>query len=140
MRENYRFTLDFDVRDYECDLSRIVNNANYQHYMEHARHVFLKQRGIQFVEWEEQGISLVVIRVEMDFLFPLRSGDRFYVGINTERVSRLRFGLQQDIFRIPDDKPILRGKVIGTAINSKGRPQLPKELEALIDSGFHSDN
>ena len=29
----------FDVRDYECDLQGIVNNANYQHYLEHARHL-----------------------------------------------------------------------------------------------------
>lgn len=134
--EKYRFRLEFDVRDYECDMSGIVNNAVYQHYLEHARHVFLKQQGVDFSQWAASGIHLVVIRIEMDFLSPLRSGDRFYVGLNTERVSRLRFGLQQDIFRLPDDQPVLKGKVIGTAINERGRPMLPKELELLMRISF----
>ena len=34
-----------EVRDYECDLQGIVNNAEYQHYLEHARHQFLRSVG-----------------------------------------------------------------------------------------------
>jgi acyl-CoA thioester hydrolase len=132
---HYRFRLDFDVRDYECDLQGVVNNAVYQHYLEHTRHVFLKQLGIDFAALTQQRINLVVIRVEMDFLYPLRSGDRFYVAVNTERVSRLRFGFVQDIYRVPDDRPILKSRVIGTALNEAGRPCLPKDLEhALMDT------
>jgi acyl-CoA thioester hydrolase len=39
--ENYRFKLNYEVRDYECDLSGIVKNAVYQHDQEHARHELL---------------------------------------------------------------------------------------------------
>ena len=130
--ENYRFKLNFEVRDYECDLSGIVNNAVYQHYLEHARHRYLKSQGVDFVELERSGISLVVIRIEMDFLYPLRSGDKFFVGVNPERVSRLRFGFTQDIYRLPDNKPILTAKVVGTALNENGRPSLPAEMEELL--------
>jgi acyl-CoA thioester hydrolase len=70
----------------------------------------------------------------MDFLYPLRSGDKFFVGLNTERISRLRFGFRQDIYRLPDEKPILAAKVVGTALNDKGRPRLPKEIEELLAS------
>jgi len=132
----YRFQLDFEVRDYECDLSGIVNNAVYHHYLEHARHLYLKNQGVDFAELEKIGITLVVIRIEMDFLYPLRSGDRFYVGLNTERISRLRFGFLQDIFRLPDEKPILAAKVVGTAINENGSPRLPAEIEVLIASSL----
>lgn len=131
---NYQFKLTFEVRDYECDFQGIVNNAVYQNYLEHTRHIFLKERGLDFVELSRHGIDLVVIRVEIDYLYSLRPADRFYVGLNFERVSRLRFGFRQDIFRLPDEKPILQANVIGTSLNEAGRPFLPKELAGLFQN------
>ena len=61
----------------------------YQHYLEHTRHKYLKTRGLDFAALEEQGFKLVAMRIESDFLFPLRSGAKFYVEFKTERVSRL---------------------------------------------------
>lgn len=130
--QNYIFTLQFGVRDYECDLEGIVNNAVYQHYLEHARHVFLKQQGVNFADLVHRGINLVVVRVEIDYLHSLRSGDSFVVGLNLERVSRLRFAFLQDIFLLPEHTPVTRAKVIGTALNERGRPFVPEELERLM--------
>jgi len=129
----YQFKLDFTVRDYECDLAGMVNNASYLNYIEHTRHEFLKRKNVDFAQLAQKGIYLVVIRIELDFLHSLRSGDKFYVGTNPERISRLRFGFQQDIFRLPDHKPVLKAKVIGTAVNENGKPTLPKEIEELLN-------
>ena len=126
------FHYDFEVRDYECDLQGIVNNAVYQNYLEHARHQFLKSAGLDFAELSTQGVNLVVVRIELDYLFPLRSGDRFRVGVETEPVSRLRFAINQNIQRLPDEKPILRGRIIASGIDNRGRPHLPKELMAQL--------
>jgi acyl-CoA thioester hydrolase len=133
MTNSYQFKLPFEVRDYECDFQGIVNNAVYQNYLEHTRHMFLKQEGVDFVDLSRNGINLVVVRVEIDYLYPLRSSNQFYVGLNFERLSRLRFGFRQDIFRLPDNKPILKAKVIGTSLNEAGRPYLPRELEELFE-------
>ena len=57
---NFKFSLEFTVRDYECDLQGVVNNANYQHYFEHARHQFLISRGLSFAGLHEEGIDLIV--------------------------------------------------------------------------------
>ena len=133
--ENETYKLKFEVRDYECDLSGIVNNAVYQHYLEHARHRYLKTRGLDFAALEKQGITLVVIRIEMDFLHPLRSGDKFHVAVRPDRVSRLRFGFQQDIYRLPDDKPVLAAKVVITALTERWQPRMPLEVEQLLASG-----
>lgn len=137
--KNSPFRLDFEVRDYECDLSGIVNNAVYQHYLEHARHSYLKTRGLDFSALEVQGITLVVVRIEMDFLYPLRSGDKFYVAVKPERISRLKFGFQQDIYRLPDEKPILEAKVIGAALNDQGSPRIPAEVEGLLFSRLENN-
>jgi acyl-CoA thioester hydrolase len=133
MTDDYQFKLTFEVRDYECDIQGIVNNAIYQHYLEHTRHLFLKQVGIDYVALARQGINLVVVRAEIDYLYPLRGGDHFYVGLNVERVSRLRFAFLQDIFRLPDDKPILKAKIIGVSLDEAGKPHLMKELAALVE-------
>ena len=130
--KDYQFKLEFAVRDYECDLAGMVNNASYLNYIEHTRHEFLKSKEIDFAGLARDGIYLVVIRIEIDYLYPLRSGDRFFVGTNSERVSRLRFAFQQDIYRLPDEKPVLKAKVIGTALDEKGKPTMPKELEVIL--------
>ena len=55
--EKYVYELKMKVRDYECDAQGIVNNANYQHYMEHTRHEFILSRGVRFSELHEQSID-----------------------------------------------------------------------------------
>ena len=61
--EKYIYELKMKVRDYECDLQGIVNNANYQHYLEHTRHeksgdefvskLYLKKEGIKYVFYQD---------------------------------------------------------------------------------------
>ena len=130
--EEYRYTLDLAVRDYECDMQGIVNNAVYQHYLEHGRHEFLKAQGLDFADFTRRQIHLVVVRAELDYKYSLRSGDTFWLGLNLGQESRLRFVFFQDIYRYPDHKPILKAKIIGTALNAKGRPELPPEFAATL--------
>ncbi|MCW8827893.1 MAG: acyl-CoA thioesterase [Gammaproteobacteria bacterium] len=127
--EGYAFTLEMHVRDYECDIQGIVNNGIYQNYLEHARHVYLKQIGVDFAALAKEGIHLVVVRAELDYKQPLQTGDDFVVGLNMKRESQLRFAFYQDIFRLPDKNLILSAKIIGTALNPQGRPAIPEELE-----------
>ena len=130
--ENQIFNIELEVRDYECDMESIVNNAVYMNYLEHARHGFIKHKGLNFAELIQKGIQLVVIRIEADYLYPLRSGDKFIVTVSVERVSKLRFGFIQEIFRLPDHKPILKAKVIGTSLNAEGQPKYFEDVEKLF--------
>ncbi len=132
--ENYSFTLEMHVRDYECDIQGIVNNGVYQNYLEHARHVFLKEIGVDFAALAKAGVNLVVVRAELDYKFPLSSGDTFVIGLNLKRESKLKFAFYQDIYRLPDKKLIMNAKVIGTALNARGRPELPEELDRVLES------
>jgi acyl-CoA thioester hydrolase len=130
---NSSFAVELEVRDYECDLQGIVNNAVYLNYLEHARHRFLKSHGIDFADLARNGLNLVVTRIELDYLHPLRSGDRFRVNLAVQRASRLRFGFRQEIVRIPDERAIARAVVTGTAVDATGRPRrLPPEVEQLL--------
>lgn len=130
----YTHSLDFIVRDYECDIQGIVNNANYQHYLEHARHDYLISKGIDFVKLHEEGIDLVVIRIEIDYKFPLRSRDMFTVKSYVQREGNIRFVVFQDIYRVTDNKLIIKAKVSSAAIKN-GRPVFPyKVIEKLFNN------
>lgn len=127
------FALEMAVRDYECDLQGVVNNAVYQNYLEHARHEYLKTIGIDFAALTAQGINLVVTRIEIDYKTSLASGDRFVVEVRLERISPVRIGFRQDIYRLPDRKVVVKALVTGTALNAKGRPQLPEVMKDILD-------
>ena len=128
----YRFKLEMKVRDYELDAQGVVNNAVYLNYLEHCRHEFLRSRGIDFNRLTKEQVFLVVVRSELDYRIPLRGGDSFWIGLDLERVSPLRFAFLQDIHRRSDGRLVLAARTIGTAVNEKGRPFLPPALEALL--------
>lgn len=106
----YIFELEMKVRDYECDAQGIVNNANYQHYMEHTRHEFINSLGRPFNGLHENGIDPVVARLSIAFKTPLRGGDSFRSCLYIVKEG-LKYVFYQDLFRIPDDKIVVRGKV-----------------------------
>ena len=126
------FRIEMSVRYYELDMEGVVNNAVYQNYLEHARHEYLKSMGIDFAAMVENKIHMVLTRIELDFKWPLTSGDRFVVELKPYRVSPVRIGFHQNIYRLPDHKLILKALAIGTAINKNGRPSLPKELQKML--------
>ena len=118
------FRLEFTVRDYECDLQGVVNNANYQHYLEHARHEYLVSHGVSFSDLHDEGIDLIVTRVEIDYKSPLRSRDRFAVSLRVAREGNVRFAFMQEIHRLPDEKLVVSAKVQGVALRN-GKPVSP---------------
>ena len=126
-----KFRLEFRVRDYECDIQGVVNNANYQHYLEHARHEYLISKGINFAKLHDEGLDLIVTKVEIDYKYPLRSMDSFIVTVEIQREGNVRLVFLQDIFRIPDNKLIVHGKITGIA-SRKGKPVAPGNLVELL--------
>jgi acyl-CoA thioester hydrolase len=123
----YLHNTEFNVRDYECDIQGVVNNANYQHYLEHARHEFLISQGISFAQLHDEGTDLIVTKVEIEYKYPLRSRDRFIVKTNIQREGNIRLVFLQDIYRAEDMKLIVHAKITGAATKN-GKPVYPGEV------------
>lgn len=117
--DKYVYQLEMKVRDYECDLQGIVNNANYQHYLEHTRHEFLLSTGVSFARLHEEGVDPVVARISLAFKTPLRSGDTFVSKLYL-RKEGIKYVFYQDIFRQSDGKVCLKG-VVETVCVVNGR-------------------
>lgn len=115
--KEYLFLIEMKVRDYECDLQGVVNNANYQHYMEHCRHEYLETLGDNFGKMHDDGYDAMVAKVEIAYKQPLRSGDRFWVGLNLKREG-VRFVFQQDVIRASDGAVCAQGKVSAVVVHN----------------------
>lgn len=122
------FELDFDVRDYECDLQGIVNNAVYQNYFEHTRHQHLKAVGLDFAEFHAQDIDPVVYRIEIDFKKSLKSGDKFKSVSEVSREGNLKFIFNQAIYK--QEQLITKAKVV-IVFTSKGKP-IPPPQDVIV--------
>lgn len=114
-----KFILNFEVRDYECDLQGIVNNAVYQNYYEHARHQYLKSTGLDFATLHQQEIDPVVYRIEIDFRKPLKSGDSFHVETSVIREGNLKFIFNQEI-KIQEN--LVNKAKVAVVFTSQGKP------------------
>jgi len=116
------FKLEMKVRDYECDIQGVVNNAVYQNYLEHSRHEFLLENNIDFVALANKGIHLVVVRAELDYKQSLKPGDALYITVELEKESRVKYAFVQKVYRSVDDKLMLQARTLGVALDEKGRP------------------
>ena len=131
--EVFDFELELQVRDYECDIQGIVNNAVYQNYLEHCRHRFLNTVGLDFAKLHNDGIDAVVTRSELDYKFPLRPGDDFLVRLKMGKQGKLRIIFNQQIIRKTDEKLMVNARIT-TVLTKNSRPILPDILIAKFES------
>lgn len=119
------FESHFTVRDYELDLQGIVNNSVYQNYLEHARHEYLLSLGIDFAALHNEGIDLIVSRVEIDYKASLKSRDAFVAKVAMRKEGNVRIVYHQWIERLPDHKCMIEAKITGVCLKN-GRPARPE--------------
>jgi len=127
------FEMEMMVRDYECDIQGIVNNAVYQNYLEHARHQFLHGIGLSFSVLHNDGIDAVATRVEIDYKSPLRPRDEFIVKVGMRKQGRIRFVFDQAIVRKADGKLVLEAQVT-VVLTRNGRPIAPGLFDVVFAS------
>ncbi len=106
----YIFETKMEVRDYECDIQGIVNNANYLHYLEHSRHLFLQKCGLSFAAMHNRGVDAVVARMTLQYRVPLRCDDVIISRLWIEK-QNVRYIFHQDLFRASDETLCLKSKV-----------------------------
>ena len=125
------YELEFKVRDYECDLQGIVNNAVYQNYLEHTRHEYLLENNISFELLHQQGVDPVVAHIDIAYKTPLKSGDEFISKLYV-RKEGIKYIFHQTIFRKADHKICIKAKVEAVVLIHGKLSASHPQLEALL--------
>ena len=101
--KKYIFETKMEVRDYECDIEGIVNNANYVHYWQEC--------GLSFAEMHNKGVDAVVARMNLQYKVPLRPDDEIISRLWLEK-DGFKYIFHQDLFRASDETLCFRGEIM----------------------------
>jgi len=116
------FVLDLQVRDYELDQFGVVNNAVYLRYLEHTRHEFLIQLGIDPAAVARGGQSLALSEIHLRYRGSLRSRDAFRVRLRVQAISGARVTFGQIIEAAPGGRLVLEAEAVAVFLDGRGRP------------------
>ena len=128
--KEYLFTTELETRDYECDLQGVVNNANYQHYLEYTRHKWLQSRDQSFQQWHNEGIDVMLSEINIKYKTPLHGQEEFVSCLNLHREGA-RFIFDQDIYRKADMKLCISATVTVVSVVN-GRISKGEEVAQLL--------
>ena len=115
------------VRTYECDSYRHVNNANYLNYLEFARHELLKDIGFDYPKAIAAGYGVFIARVEIDYKKPALTDDLLTITTWPIKKGAVSGTLAQKICR--GDDLLVEAKVTWAFVDAKtGMPvKIPNE-------------
>ncbi len=128
--KEYIFKTEMEVRDYECDIQGIVNNANYLHYLEGTRHKFIQSLGLSFKKLHDDGMDVVVSEIEIKYRTALTGDDKFLSCLNYHREG-IRMIFEQDIYRLSDMKLCIKARTATVAVIN-GVLSKGDEMEELL--------
>eukprot|EP00798_Chlamydomonas_sp_ICE-L_P006480 gene6480-3113_t len=93
------YCLEMGVRDYELDQFKVVNNAVYANYFQHALHEGLERLGIDCDAYARENLGLAITDMRLSYKAPLRSKDKFRVLAGVIRVTGPRAVMDEVILK-----------------------------------------
>lgn len=131
----WSFIQTLRVRDYECDLQGILNNAVYQNYFEHNRNTFMRRFDFNLKELHDRGKDFVVSEVLIRYQTPLYPHDLIRIRLRPEKKGRLRFVFHQEIF-VPERRCVSTSAETTVVCLRNGRPIPPEEFLPVLTAPF----
>lgn len=105
-----------------------VNNANYLHYLEYARHEYLKTAGFDYAGAVRSGFGLYVTRIAIDYKRSARLDDVLSVETRPVKRGAVSGTMDQTISR--GNEVVAQARVSWAFVDATGRPcRIPPELD-----------
>jgi acyl-CoA thioester hydrolase len=105
----------------DTDAGGVVYYANYLRWLEMARADLLAELGTPITAYVEQGVLFAVVRVEIDYHKPAVLGDEIEVTVRPVHLRRVRFTLEQDVYRCADRAKLVSAKITVACLTPDGR-------------------
>lgn len=116
--------MEMQVRDYECDVQGVVNNATYFNYLEQARNQIFRENGMSSLfELHKQNEDPIIVRAEIDYRYPLWAYDVFVIHTQIETKGSFRLLFRQKIIAAEEQNARrIADALFIVAVLREGRP------------------
>lgn len=126
-------TLDKRIYYHDTDAGGIVYYATYLEYLEEARTEYLRELGIDLVEYTKKGILLAVVHVEIDYKSPAKYGSIIRVFTRVEKVGNASINFMQEIKL--GETILVICKTLLACVNLSLKPtRIPQEMKSSIEA------
>jgi len=117
---------------YDTDCGGVVSNIAYLRFVEKARAALFSNLGMGLAEMNESQLFPVVVRTEIDYIFPAKLGDEVVIRAKLTEVGKVRAVCEYELsVTKSDEKSKLLAKAKQTVALVQmpaGRPQrMPRE-------------
>lgn len=114
------FSAEFNVRFGEIDQARVVYYPRFFHYFHQAfEEWFAQALGVSYPDLVlKENVGFPSVRVETEFLKPLRYGDRIRVDLELKEIGRTSITVGYTLVRLRDGVVSARATVKNVAINN----------------------
>ena len=133
------FSLPIVPRYAEVDQQGVVFNAHYLTWFDEASNSYFECLGLPLDAFNARGLDVQVVRVDVDFLTPVRWRDVVRVDVGCDAVGTTSFTLRFDVVRRDDvgaDAVAVRGRNVYVVVSSAdwAKWEVPSEWRAALTS------
>ncbi len=119
-------TCQFRVRYSETDAMGYLHHGQYLNYFEVGRVELHRAQGGDYRALEEQGILMVVVRMQCRYLAPARFDDLLTLHTQIVRITRARIDHRYRLYR--DEELLTKAESVLGCVDREGRAQTFPDL------------
>ncbi|NDV21859.1 thioesterase family protein [Desulfovibrio sp. JC022] len=117
----------------ETDAMGVVYYAEYLHFFERSRSLFIRERGMSYATVEERGIYLPVREANCRYRIPAHYDDQLNIQVGISEWKRASIKFIYDIYKDDRSKLIATGFTEHACVNKDGRPvRVPEWLREIF--------
>ncbi len=117
----------------ETDAMGVVYYAEYLHFFERSRSLFIRERGMSYAEVEKRGIYLPVREASCRYRIPAHYDDQLSIQVGISEWKRASIKFIYDIYKNDREQLIASGFTEHACVNKNGRPvRVPEWLKEIF--------
>ncbi len=121
---------------YETDRMGIIHHSNYIRFLEESRCYWLEQIGMPFGTLEDEGITIPVLGVNVDYKHHVTFGDTILINVFTKEYTGVRMTIGYNVTEKESGKVVLTGETKHCFTNRELRPINLKKVNPEFSAKF----